>query len=142
MHLLCGCWLTCCRCLQHSGWCPSRLPLPLGLLLYTLDPDVPCRLPRHACWQAFLDAFSWELWVAMVLTPIAVAICLFAIERWAPDARPGGGGAFTEIAHQDFQSITWAAVGRPMQVSCINGHQSSYYPASTGGGKCRRLRLV
>lgn len=61
----------------------------------------------------FFAAFSWELWVAIVGTSIAVGVIVFAAERWAWIRRPR-----TKPQFPGLQERVWQALGRPMQVWC------------------------
>lgn len=59
------------------------------------------------------DAFTAELWVAIVLTTLAVGCIMWAVERWARIGTdpPAGDTSLT------IQEQVWISIGRPMQAS-------------------------
>jgi hypothetical protein len=64
---------------------------------------------------AFLDAFSWQLWLAIILTMFGVGFVIWFVERWAllgHKPRPGDA----PLARLDRH--VWRSLGRPMQVRC------------------------
>lgn len=67
---------------------------------------------------AFMSAFSWELWLAIMLTCIGVGVVLWLVDRWAMlgQARRPGNKPLTTLHRQIFRSL-----GRPMQVSVGHG---------------------
>jgi hypothetical protein len=62
---------------------------------------------------AFLDAFSWQLWLATILTLFGVGFVIWFVERWAllgHKPRPGSPPLAPLSRH------VWRSLGRPMQV--------------------------
>lgn len=70
---------------------------------------------------AFLDAFSWELWVIILVTLLGFGLLLWLIERWWALGQP------REMLRQvpSLHDRVFLSIGRPMQVSGVMGVQGS-----------------
>ena len=67
------------------------------------------------------DAFTAQLWVAIILTTVAVGCVMWAVERWArvgTDPPPGD-------ASLTLQEQVWMSIGRPMQASLARNAQAA-----------------
>lgn len=60
----------------------------------------------------FMNAFEWQLWLAILLTAIGVGLILWGVERWA-NMRPAPPG---EPPYPKLQPQVFGALGRPMQI--------------------------
>ena len=84
---------------------------------------------QSADYWSFLSAFSWELWLAIVATSLAVGLVVWGLDRWSmppPRERPPlpilyaaadfGDGAVREVAASaaDLDRYLWEAISRPM----------------------------
>lgn len=60
----------------------------------------------------FMDAFSWTLWVALVLTAAGVGVVLWLLEPWTtPRRRP----CAADYKADALQAAVWNSISRPMQ---------------------------
>ncbi|KAL4431059.1 hypothetical protein ABPG75_006315 [Micractinium tetrahymenae] len=60
----------------------------------------------------FMNAFEWQLWLAILLTGIGIGLILWGVERWA-NVRPPPPG---EPPFPKLQPLVFGALGRPMQM--------------------------
>lgn len=67
---------------------------------------------------AFMSAFTWQLWVAIICTMVVVGCILWAVERWANLVPPPLGAP----PPPGLQRQIWTSLGRPMQTVDMRSH--------------------